>query len=519
MPSKHDGASPSGMRHATGPAPRRAAIAIPAVIIAAMLGVIAWNAWPVLKPAPSVEVVQAIFDRSAMQEPAAPDASAQRTPTVQAPGWLEAEPFFVPVAALADGVVDRVAVLEGDFVEAGDLVATLVAEDALIRERIAAASVAAAEAGLAAAQAELEAAQQSWESPIALERAVAVGRASVAESEAEEAQLPPLIDAARARLVRLEEEASRVRRSSELGATNDLERIVAEQHVAAQRAEVSALEARGPMLRARTQRLAAELAAAIRDLELRIEDRRRLAATRAAAAQAQGQLARARATHDEATLERTRMTITAPISGFVQRRLKAPGDKVIRMMDDPMSAHLVHLYDPDRLQVRVDVPLADAAHISVGQACEVVVEVLPDRVFKGEVLRITHEADLQKNTLQVKVKVLDPAPILRPEMLTRVKFLGTGSAEQDGRSGASAMQRVLVPREAIAGSEGEPRVLVVTQRRSGRGVLVERPVRIVGERETLVAIEGDIQPGAIIAVGAVGVGSGDRVIIREEASS
>ena len=54
------------------------------------------------------------------------------------------------------------------------------------------------------------------------------------------------------------------------------------------------------------------------------------------------------------------MTITAPISGYVQRRLKAPGDKVMPGGDNPGSAHVLSLYDPKKLQVRVDVPLADA---------------------------------------------------------------------------------------------------------------------------------------------------------------
>lgn len=503
----------------SGPTPRRAALAIPAIVASAMLGVIAWNAWPVLTPVPSVAVAQAIFDRTAQpQDLATRSQSARNTPTVQAPGWIEAEPFFTPVASLADGVVEQMAVLEGDFVEKGQLIATLVDDDAAIRERLAAAAVATAEASLAAAHAELEAAQRSWDEPVALERAVAVGRAAVAESRAQEAQLPSLIAAARATLVRLKEEADRVRQSSELGATNDLERIVAEQHVAAQRAEVSALEARGPMLSAQTLRLTAGLEAAERDLSLRIEDRRRLAAAQAALAQSEGEVSRARAARDEAALELFRMTIRAPISGFVQRRLKAPGDKVITMMDDPMSAHLVHLYDPARLQVRVDVPLADASHISVGQPCEVVVEVLPDRVFRGEVLRITHEADLQKNTLQVKVKVLDPAPILRPEMLTRVKFLGTNTGPVRGEP-SSSTQRVLVPRQAVSGDAGNASVLLVTNRRSGRGTISQRSVRIVGERDDLLAIEGNIQPGALVAIDAAGLGTGDRVIVRKGASS
>ena len=148
------------------------------------------------------------------------------------------------------------------------------------------------------------------------------------------------------------------------------------------------------------------------------------------ALRARAVVARATARRDQDKLRLERMVIRAPITGLVQRRLKVPGDKIMLGMDDPLSAHLLHLYDPERLQVRVDVPLADAAGVFVGQRCEIVVDILPDVVFVGDVTRITHEADLQKNTLQVKVRVIDPDPVLKPEMLTRVRFLAEGGPPQ-----------------------------------------------------------------------------------------
>jgi hypothetical protein len=104
-------------------------------------------------------------------------------------------------------------------------------------------------------------------------------------------------------------------------------------------------------------------------------------------------------------------------------------------MDDPHSNHVVHLYDPAHLQVRVDVPLAEASRVGIGHKARIVVEVLPDRVFQGEVTRIVNEADLQKNTLQVKVRILDPVPELKPEMLARAQFLAPAPAAEAGRSG------------------------------------------------------------------------------------
>lgn len=153
---------------------------------------------------------------------------------------------------------------------------------------------------------------------------------------------------------------------------------------------------------------------------------------------------------EEADLRVQRTQVRSPVAGIVMARLIEPGAKLMAGMDDPKSAYAVRLYDPAKLQVRVDVPLADAAKVGVGQAATVVVEVLPDRTFHGIVTRIVNEADIQKNTLQVKVAIQDPAPELKPEMLARVKFLGGRPGTPVAASGdGAAAERVFAPAEAL----------------------------------------------------------------------
>lgn len=500
---------------------RAAAALVPLTVLAAIAGVIIWSAWPLLRPTREVSVVQAVFDRSTESVTVGTTRhAAKNTPTVQAPGWLEAEPFFVACSALADGIVGSIEVLEGDFVERGQIVAQLIADDAELRLRRASARLAQAESMLGVAQADHEAATHAWDQPVELERAVTTSRALLDEREAELAQLPFLIAAGRATLTRLDEETRRVRSSVERGAGNDIELIIAEQQAAAQRAEVEALGARRPILEARVAQLRSEVRAAERNLELRIEDRRRLDVSAADLAAAEAAALHAEAELEEAHLELERMTIRAPISGYVQRRLKVPGDKVIRMMDSIHSAHIAHIYDPERMQVRVDVPLADASYISIGQPCEVIVEVLPDRVFRGEVLRTAHEADLQKNTLQFKVKVIDPDPVLRPEMLTRVRFLPPGTTV-----GTSPPARgdektsVMVPAEAVERNLENTRLWLVTGRRNNRGVLVSRAVRVVRGEDGWLTVVGDVQPGDLIAIGVDNPRDGEFVTIGTSATT
>jgi multidrug efflux pump subunit AcrA (membrane-fusion protein) len=220
MMTTHSGGEPIGP---DPPRRSRLPILIPMSVAAMTLGLIGWSAWPTLKPVRAVAVTQAVFDRSSESttQPAtgpADDAGIDHSgATVQAPGWLEAEPFYVACTALADGVVETMEVLEGDRVEKGQVVARLVSEDTELLLQRREAELASAKSNLALAKAELQAAQTAWDEPIDLQRAVETSKAAVAERKAELEQLPSLIESAKATLVRLEEEFTRIQRLRDEG--------------------------------------------------------------------------------------------------------------------------------------------------------------------------------------------------------------------------------------------------------------------------------------------------------------
>jgi HlyD family secretion protein len=530
------------------PSRRLVRFGLPLLVMSAMGGLLAFSAGESLRPVPRIAVHPVLFD------PARPDAtplpasfaptppsgdraggggggrfagagSAASGGTVLAPGWLEADPFFVASTALADGVVEQMLVLEGERVEAGQVVARLVDADARIdvAERESDLALRLAERDIA--QADLAAARTDWAEPVERDRAVASAEAMLARTEAELQQLPMLVAGEAAERDRLADEAARAREAHAAGAVTDLELLIAEKKLEARTAALEALRQREAILEATAAAERAELHAARRHRELRVAERRALDAAVARAALAEAALEQARARLDRARLALDRMSVRAPVSGIVQRRLKVPGDVVMQSMDSPHASHIVHLYDPERMQVRVDVPLADASGLFAGQACEVVVEVLPGRTFRGELTRVTHEADLQKNTLQVKVRVLDPSPLLRPEMLTRVKFLpgpaagpepssGGASAADDAPAASTALRvaRAAVDRDAADG----PRVWVLTERRGNRGTLRLRPVELLGPADgdaDLVLLAGDLRPGDLLADAAVATAAG--ITLRE----
>lgn len=480
------------------PRPRRRAYLLVACVATATTALLLVAAGSSFRPIPTVQARPVVFHQDSEQA-VLPDGvpTARTTKTIQAPGWLEADPYSVAAAALTDGVIEEILVLEGDRVVRGQPVARLVRADAELALGASEAELLAAQAAVRTAKAALVAAETEWNEPVERVRAIAVARAGLVRSESEIAQLPALIAAETAMAEQLAEELERVEQARRSGAANEIEEVVARKKLEAAMATVESLVRRGPILEAERDLAAAELVAAERAAELRTAEWFELERARAELARALAVEARARVARDEAALRLERTVITAPIGGLVQARLKYPGSRVMSTSDDPHATHIVHIYDPDRIQARVDVPLADAAEIRIGQPCEVVVEILPDRVFRGEVTRITHQADLQKNTLQIKVRLIEPSPVLKPEMLTRVRILG---ATGPGQSQSTFKPTVHVPESAIRTSEGTECVLAIRNRHADRGELVRVPVRVLERAEGWARVEAELHTGDLLAL-------------------
>jgi len=378
---------------------------MPVGLLLAVAALLLATAWSSIVPAPTVSTATALL-REVETEVVA-DMPIDEAAIVQAPGWVEAEPYSVYAGALAEGVVQEILVLEGDHVSKGQAVARLVPDEAQIALRQKQANMRTAEAQVIDANARLDV-------------------------------LAAQIEAARATTDALMHEYTQKSTLVEGGAV-----------------------AAGPV-----ERLGLRVAAAEADV-------RRLLATvevaKAAVTKAEAGLANAQANRDLAALTLERMTVVSPIDGIVIERLTSPGS-VVRFGNDEHASHVVHLYDPARLQVRADVPLADVAMVGAGQPAEIVVDLLPDTVFTGEVLRFVHRADLQKNTVEAKVRINDPSELLKPDMLARVRIL-PAPITANGEVQKQRLPRVLVPAKAVMDShvwilEGEDGDLGTARRRA-----------------------------------------------------
>lgn len=515
------GAAP---RTVSVPEPRRrwkSRVLLPLCVVGAALALLAYASRDTLLPAVEVRVVPVVV-RTATDSGGGDSGgdSGGGGATVQAPGWVEPDPYPVAVTALTDGVVEEVLVLEGERVRKGDVVARLVADDARIALAQAEAAVRQREGELARARAMHHAARREWDNPTERTRAVAAGEAMLAESRAELERLPLLVAAEQALAEELEDTARRMAQSAASSAVSASELVQAKLKLAAQQAVLAATRASRPVLEAKVRQQQAELAAARRNAELRIPERQALGESEAAITQALGALEQAESVREEARLRLARMKIRSPADGVVLSRHVEPGSTMMLNTDNAKSAHAVRLYDPTRLQVRVDVPLADAAHVVVGQRAKVIVGILPDRTFDGVVTRVVPEADIQRNTLQFKVRIDDPAPQLRPEMLARVRF-----AEQRPGAGApgaatpapTTSQQVFAPESMLKRESGNRATVWVLDRGNTRAVL--RSVTLgSGRAAGWVPIREGLNPGDELIAGDVSqLEPGERVKVIGEA--
>jgi multidrug efflux pump subunit AcrA (membrane-fusion protein) len=415
---------------------------------------------------------------------------------VEATGWLEPDPFPVVVRPLVDGVVESVEVLEGHAVEAGK---TVIGRLASAERR---AALDRAEAVLARArraheeaQANLAVAEGLLEQKLDLRRdaarfdgEAALARAELATATAEAEAADRATDAAR---VDLEAQEALARRGSAAPVT--LARAKA-AHAAAQ-AAASAKRAAVDRAESALERATAEQAIAREGLASPRGLEGEVAKGKARLLSAAAELHEATVGRDVAAREVEWLTVLAPVDGVVLRREAAPGTLVgpgvmplggAESAPDMAVGGLVSLYDPKHLQARIDVPLAFVAGVGAGRKAEITVEALPGRTFHGVVTRIEGRADPLKNTLQVKVRIDDPDPVMKPEMLARARFLAAPSAAAPTAGEAAGPARILVPKQALKGDV----VFVLDPRGGGRARAV-RVVKVAEEGEW-VEVKGDL---------------------------
>ena len=167
--------------------------------------------------------------------------------------------------------------------------------------------------------------------------------------------------------------------------------------------------------------------------------------------------------------------IRSPIPATVLERNVEVGEFVTTgfVGDRGAKGYVVSIADLNDLRVELDISQNDFAKVTLRQPCWIVTDAYPDKKYQGTVDLISPEANRQKATVLVRVKVLDPDSLLKPDMNATVSFLSPkklAATQAATETSPSEHPPIRVPATSVRNGA----VFVVEN-----GKAVKRPVEIV----------------------------------------
>jgi multidrug efflux pump subunit AcrA (membrane-fusion protein) len=349
-------------------------------------------------------------------------------------GWIEPEfPYPVVVSALVSGRIEEMRVVESSPVAKGEVIAVLYKKD--FQD-----AVTKAEAELDFAKARLS----KLETGFRVEE-VEEAKAKLKEFEAEE-----------------EYQKTQWERSEELVKQGVISRQEADKELALYKTS-----------QARTE--SARQALKLKEAGYRTEE----------VEEARAEVQKNTALLDLARAQLSYTEIKAPVAGKILELHVEQGDSVTAE-----KSNVVSIYDPGKMQVRVDVRQENISKVRLDQRAYIRTEARKTKPYEGKVIRIDPKANLARDTIRVKVLIEKPDELLHPEMTAAVDF---AEGEREGPSGLT------IPKSAIISDKEDHYVFRIWDGRANR-------IRIeLGDSSgDTVAVTSGLSEGDEVAVTQVG---------------
>ena len=173
---------------------------------------------------------------------------------------------------------------------------------------------------------------------------------------------------------------------------------------------------------------------------------------------------------------------------------------------------VITMYQPEKLQIRVDVRFEDLPQVQRGQPVQIESPAVP-QPLQGTVLFLISLADIQKNTLEIKVAIEDSPEVIKPEMLVDVTFLAPNTTGDRKVSNESV--HLFVPKNLVR-QEGDRSFVWVADQQSGtaRKTLVQTGTR--GSRNLIEVTSGLTETSKLISSSTDGLSEQGRIRVTGE---
>ncbi len=205
----------------------------------------------------------------------------------------------------------------------------------------------------------------------------------------------------------------------------------------------------------------------------------------------------------EANLDYT--LIRAPFDGVVLTKNADVGDIVTPLGASSTSkAAVVTLADMSSLQVEVDVSETSITLIKVGQPCDIQLDALSDKRFRGVVHTVVPTVDRAKATVLVKVRFIDKDTRMLPDMSAKVSFL---SRELTGEE---LKPRLAVSQSALVSVKAKNIVYLISDNK-----VRETTISIGGKLGDMQEVTAGLKPGDRVALKPKGLKDGAKIKVAE----
>jgi HlyD family secretion protein len=240
-----------------------------------------------------------------------------------------------------------------------------------------------------------------------------------------------------------------------------------------------------------------------------------VSAARVKAANAAIVSARARVHVIEESLENT--NVRAPFDGVVIKKRAEIGETVspfgVAGQASREGGAIATIADMRELEVQTEVAETSVGKLTRGLPAAVKLQAYPDAEFQGRVREIFPSADRAKAIVEVRVSILNPGPEVKPELTASVTFQQPSTAraaDATRDSNIPPAPTLVVSKRAIAERNGQKVVFVVTD-----GLAVLRPVVLGSERLDQVEVKNGLAPGEAVILNAPDtVQSGGHVRVK-----
>jgi RND family efflux transporter MFP subunit len=152
--------------------------------------------------------------------------------------------------------------------------------------------------------------------------------------------------------------------------------------------------------------------------------------------------------------------IRSPINGVVLQKYREVGDTINyggALQAGGGATDIAQLADTDDMRAEVDINEADIGKVALGSPANVVLDAYPTRRFDASLVKVYPEADRQKGTVKVEVRIKEPdLQIIKAEMGVKVSFIEESPATAGG-------PMITVPKSAVRSSGGQTFVWVVRE--------------------------------------------------------